>query len=210
MDGLPVMLRVRGRRVVIVGGGGVALRRARSLTDAGAVLTVIAPHVIRELRHMPGVTCLHRPFQPGDLRGAMLVVAATDDPAVNHAISAEADAEGVLVNRADEPEAGQVVIPAHGQAGPITICVFTGGISARAGAVIRDHLLTQLDNDWVTLLETVAPYRAALRERVKDDDRRRDALIKLTDPAAMEILKRDGKQGLKAHCESLLEWAATP
>jgi siroheme synthase-like protein len=201
---LPVMLRVRGRSVVIIGGGAVAKRRAASLLDSGANVTVIAPVVDPALAAM-NITTHQRPYAEGDLRGAFMTVIATDDPAANAAAAAEAEREGVLVNRADEPEAGDIIIPAHTRIGPVTVSVGSGGISPRAAAHMRDQMLIELDRDWLVLLETLEPVRRKLQETVPDIRRRREAMHKLTDPAAMALLKEKGVDGLRRFADHIIE-----
>lgn len=206
MAGLPIILNLEGRRSVIVGGGGVALRRAKSLLDAGAQVTVIAPQLHEELSGMR-ITIHRRAYQAGDLTDAFLVVIATDDPTANESAAEEARLVGAIVNRADDPEEGDLIVPAHGSIGPITIAVATDGISARAAAVIRDQLIATIDHDWVTLLETVRPYRARLIERIADACRRGKLLRALTDPAAMRTLKTGGPAALEKYCHELITQA---
>jgi precorrin-2 dehydrogenase / sirohydrochlorin ferrochelatase len=202
MAELPVMLRVVGRRCVIVGGGAVALRRARALLEAGAEVRVVAPRVDAELQTLP-VGVEQRPYRRGDLAGALLAVAATDDPAVNAAVAAEAREAGVLVNRADEPEAGDLTIPAHARHGPITLAVHTGGISAAAAATIRRQLSEALDPDWPRLLRIAAPYRELIQRRVPDDAARHERLTRLTGPEAMRTLKERGSAAFETFCDEL-------
>lgn len=196
--GLPVIWKLEGKRCVIVGGGEVAARRARSLLDAGAAVTVVAPRIDEQVRGL-AVTCHERGYQRGDLDGATLVVVATDDPAVNQAIADDAHARGTLVNRADDPSAGDIAIPAHAQHGPVTIAVHTDGISAAAAAAIRRRLSDALDPDWPRLLGAAAPFRAAVRQRNADPAQRRERLKQLTDEHAMTILKREGEAALQQH-----------
>ena len=202
------MLRVRGRRVVVVGCGTVAARRVAALIHSGAEVTVIAPQLDPSLESLDGNATVHRrAYQTGDLTGAFLVVAATNDVVVNEAVCSDARSVGALVNRADLPDEGDVVIPAHEHRGPITVAVTTGGVSARAAAVIRDHLLLHLDGDWERLLTRVEPYRQRVKDATADAERRRKALHMLTDPEAMRVLKEEGEGALAARCESAVEWA---
>jgi len=197
------MLKLRGRAAVIVGGGSVARRRAGALAAAGAAVTVIAPSVIDGIE-TPGVNVIKRGYEAGDLDGAMLVVIATDDAAVNDRVQRDAEAAGVLINRADDPEAGNFVVPAHRQVGPVTVAVSTDGISAKAAAAIRDAMLDTMDPDWITLLQTVAPYRAAIQTNITEADRRTAALKQLTDEQAMATLKQHGTAALIERCEQLV------
>ncbi len=209
MAGLPAVLRVCERRCLVVGGGPVALRRVRGLLEAGAAVTVVAPRIDDALAAM-AVTLHRRPFEPEDLDGMFLVVAATDSSAVNAQVAAEAASRRVLVNRTDDPEAGDVTIPAHARRGPITVAVDTGGISAAAAAAIRDELLDQLDADWPRLIEHAAPYRERIAAAFTDAPRRRARMVALTSPSAMRAWKSGGTAAFEAYCARLLDPAASP
>jgi siroheme synthase-like protein len=204
MSDLPVMLKVRGRRCLIVGGGGVARRRAGALLEAGAFVTVVAPQIDPELAQLP-IHVEVRTYRGDDLDEVMLVIVATDNETVNQQVSADARARGVLVNRADDPDEGDITIPAHTRHGPITLAVHTGGISASASAEIRRRLTEALDPDWATLLQLVAPYRARIQQSTPDRERRRTLLASLTNDTAMALLKQTGPQAVVNYCERLLE-----
>ncbi len=210
MPDLPVVLRVAGRRCVVVGGGAVAARRAASLHQAGAEVVVVAIKIDAE--HEPSLlqaaNAVHRrPYQPSDLDDALLVVAATDDTDVNASITADARARGVLVNRCDEPTEGDLTIPAHAHHGPITVAVHTSGISAAAAGTIRRELSDALDPAWPELLAAVAPYREALRSRVPDPALRRRCLVALTDEKAMALFKQKGTEAMRQYCQQIVDKA---
>ena len=138
MSGYPLALDLAGRRVVVVGGGAVALRRTRALLDAGALVTVIAPRLRPEFAALePGVTVAERPYRDGDLAavGAWLAHAATDDPAANAAVAAEAERERVWCVRADDASASAARTPAVTRHGEITVAVTAGGDPRRSQAV---------------------------------------------------------------------------
>ncbi len=105
----PLFIDLRGRRAVVVGGGKIALRRVQVLQSFGAEVTVIAP----ECGEIPrGVTYLPRKYAQGDLSGAFLAVAATDDRAVNHQVGQEAARAGIFVSVADSAEESTFFFPA--------------------------------------------------------------------------------------------------
>ena len=138
VSGYPLALDLAGRRVVVVGGGAVALRRTRALLDAGALVTVIAPRLRPEFAALePGVTVAERPYRDGDLAavGAWLAHAATDDPAANAAVAAEAERERVWCVRADDASASAARTPAVTRHGEITVAVTAGGDPRRSQAV---------------------------------------------------------------------------
>jgi uroporphyrin-III C-methyltransferase/precorrin-2 dehydrogenase/sirohydrochlorin ferrochelatase len=129
--GYPVEIDLVGRLAVVVGGGAVALRRARALIEAGARVTVIAPEVTSELAALP-VTLRRRRYRDGDLTGAWLAHAATDDPAVNAAVAAEAERERIWCVRADDGAASAARTPAVTRHGDITVAVTSGGDPRRS------------------------------------------------------------------------------
>jgi uroporphyrin-III C-methyltransferase / precorrin-2 dehydrogenase / sirohydrochlorin ferrochelatase len=148
VTGYPLLLDLAGRRVVVVGGGRVALRRARGLLAAGALVHVIAPAVLPELAGLAvdgrGVVVHRRRYADGDLGGAWLAQACTDDPGVNAAVAAEAERRQVLCVRADEADGGTASTPAVARAAGLTVAVSAGGDPGRAAAV-RDAVARLLD-----------------------------------------------------------------
>ena len=140
-NGYPVELNMAGRAAVVVGGGAVAMRRARALAEAGARVTVIAPEVADQLAGLP-VTVRRRRYRDGDLAGAWFAHAATGDPAVNAAVAAEAGRERVWCARADDATASAATMPAVTRHGEVTVAVTSGDPrrSQRLRAAISDLL----------------------------------------------------------------------
>ena len=118
----PLFVSLEGRRAVVIGGGKVGLRRAKVLRDFGAEVTVVSPKLAEET---PGIRHIPRPYRPGDLDGAYLALAATDDPVVNAAVGEEARSLGVLFNRSDCPAECGFFFPA--------ICEGAGIVAGVAG-----------------------------------------------------------------------------
>src|SRR3954469_5410481 len=142
----PVGLRLLGRRVVVVGGGQVAHRRVAGLLEARARVTVVSPEVTPALEALvePGsLTWVRRRYERGDLDGAWYAVAATDDPAVNAAVAAEAEGSRIFCARADDRSASSVWTPAVGRQGDLVVGVHGGGDPQRAVGV-RDAVVAGL------------------------------------------------------------------
>jgi uroporphyrin-III C-methyltransferase / precorrin-2 dehydrogenase / sirohydrochlorin ferrochelatase len=127
----PLMLDLTGRPVVVVGGGRVALRRARALLAAGALVHVIAPQVDPALASLE-VRLSRRKYRDGDLAGAWLVHAATGDRAVNASVAAEAERLRIWCVRADDAAHSRAWTPAVARHGEITVAVTAGGDPERA------------------------------------------------------------------------------
>ena len=137
MASLPLLLDLAGRRITIVGAGAVGRRRAASLHDAGAHVVLIDPAAspIAEL----AAEWIERPYQSGDLAGSWLVVAATNDPAVNEWVAADAEALRVFCIRADRADGGSARMPAMHRHGDLTVSVNAGDDPLRARS-LRDAI----------------------------------------------------------------------
>jgi len=131
MSGYPVEIDLYDRLVVVIGGGAVALRRARGLVEAGARVTVVAPAVTDGLAKLP-VTVRRRRYRDGDLAGAWFAHAATDDAAVNTAVAEEAERRQIWCVRADSGAASAARMPAVTRQGEITVAVTAGGDPRRS------------------------------------------------------------------------------
>ncbi|MFJ2577021.1 uroporphyrinogen-III C-methyltransferase [Kitasatospora aureofaciens] len=141
----PVGLLLAGRRVVVVGGGQVAQRRLPALIATGAELHLISPATTPAVQAMADageLTWHPRPYQDGDLAGAWYALVATDDPAVNAAVSAEAERERVFCARSDDAAAATAWTPASGRDAGATVAVLTG--DPRHSAALRDAIVDGL------------------------------------------------------------------
>lgn len=164
--GFPVVLRLAGRRCVVVGGGGVATRRIPSLTRSGAEVIVVAPDVSPEIVALVatgGVTLEQRRFEPADLDGAFLAMAATDDADVNRSVVSAANERGVLVTVADDSAPSDFSVPALVRRKGITLAVSTGGRSPAFARYLREQLDGWLTEDRCTLLEIATELRRDVR-----------------------------------------------
>lgn len=164
--GYPVVLRIFGRRCVVVGGGQVATRKLGALVRDGAEVLVVAPEVspdIEQLEATGGITVERRPFEPADLDGAFLAIAATDSRVVNQQVADEGQARGVLVNVTDDPGACDFTVPAIVRRKDITVAVSTGGRSPAFSRYLREQLGEWLTESRFMLLELMTELRRDLR-----------------------------------------------
>jgi uroporphyrin-III C-methyltransferase/precorrin-2 dehydrogenase/sirohydrochlorin ferrochelatase len=135
----PVSLKVGGEPVLVVGGGSVALRKARALARAGAQVTCLAPDFLPGFQKLRARR-VRRRFRTPDVRGAVLVVASTDDPRVNRAVYAACRRRGIPVNVVDVPELCSFIVPAVIRRGPVVVAVSTGGRSPSLAKALRKRL----------------------------------------------------------------------
>ena len=161
----PIVLRLQGKRCLVVGGGKVALRKVEGLVAAGARVTVVAPEVDEGLAHLADdrdVTVEPRPYRGEDVVGAWLVFAATDDPAVQQAVFDDAERAGVWVNSADDPERCAFLLPAVHRREPVLVAVSTQGTSPALAGWLRDRLAGALPVRLEALVAALGEERRAL------------------------------------------------
>ena len=159
----PVFLKLAGRRVLVVGGGPIAVGKLRALIDAEADVTVVAPDIVDAIVGMP-VRVVRRGFRPEDLDGVWYVVAAAP-PEVNREVSAEANARGIFVNAVDDLENASAYAGAVLQRGGVTIAVSTDGEAPALAGLLREALETVLPEE---LEEWMTCARAARRRWLAD------------------------------------------
>lgn len=132
----PIFLDLRGRPVLVVGAGKVALRKTRALVEAEAAVTVVAPRWEPEFESLP-VRLVRRGFEPGDVEGTSLVFAASDDREVNRLAGELARARGTPANVADAPAECGFLVPSRARRGNIQVAVSTGGENPRLAVRLR-------------------------------------------------------------------------
>ena len=199
-----MLLDVRQRLVVIIGGGAVASRKARGLLVAGAKrIRCVALNFDQSMP--PQVQRVSQAFQPEHLDGAGLVFAATDSPEVNDAVVREAHCRGLLVNRADadEDQPGDFTTPAIWQTDSLLLAASADGNPALA-ARIRDDLAAKIDPLLVRMAAAMQQLRPIVRARVADIARRRQIFRELSGAEAMTALAQDGIEGLGRWLETMM------
>ena len=162
---LPINLDIRDRLTIVVGGGPVAARKCAALLEAGARILVIAPELDDTITAcLEGVSIRHlaREFRPGDLDGAFLVFAATDDADVNRVVAREAASRAILADIADAPGLGAFTLPAVMRRGSLQIAVSTGGKSPALARQIRDRLAEQYGQEYAAALDILGSLRTKL------------------------------------------------
>jgi precorrin-2 dehydrogenase/sirohydrochlorin ferrochelatase len=151
-------LDLEGRRCLVVGGGSVALEKAKGLLECGAIVTVVAPRIEPELQRLP-VRWRPKRYEATDLDGSFLVVAATSTRSVNRRIFADAEARLLLCNVVDTPELCSFILPAVFRRDPIALAVSTGGASPALAKRLRDELGASIEERHVTLARRLRDLR---------------------------------------------------
>ncbi len=180
----PIMVRLQGRKCLVVGAGRVAAAKAAGLLGRGAQVVVVAPRAVEWIRarERAGKLAWHpRAFSARDLRGAFLVVAATDVPATNHAVFRACQSRGVLCNVVDDPEHCDFFYPAVVRRGPLQIAISTNGRSPALAARLRRELEKQFGPEWGAFVEHVGTLRRQIQHGEMPLAEKRNRLAELAE-----------------------------
>jgi siroheme synthase-like protein len=177
----PILLNIQRKKCIVVGGGEVALRKVRTLLEAGAAVLVIAPTPCSELIALAQdktIDVLYRNYQPGDLKGAFAVVSATSEAEVNEKVASEAERRGILVNVVDNPEQSNFIVPSTLRRGDLTIAVSTAGKSPALARKIRTRLEADFGAESASLIALISEVRSELKQQgiTVDSDTWQDTL----------------------------------
>ena len=166
LAGWPVNLLVAGRRVVVVGAGRIAARKIEPLLDLRADVLVIAPEAADEVvawADQGRLALIQRPFEPADLDGAWLAVAATDDPSVNAMVFEAGEARHIWVNAADDPDRCSFTLMSVVRRADLVVAIGTGGRSPALAAWLKRRMADELGPEYATLIDLLAEAREETR-----------------------------------------------
>jgi len=161
-----VNLLVSGRRVVVVGAGRIAARKVDPLLDLGADVVVVAPEAGDEVvawADQGRLALIARAFEPADLDGAWLAVAATDDPAVNAAVYEAGEARRVWVNSADDPDRCSFTLMSVVRRADLVVAISTGGRSPALAAWLKRLIGEEIGPEYDTLIDLLSSAREEMR-----------------------------------------------
>ena len=203
----PLNLSLRGRPVLVAGGGRVAERKILGLLEAGADrLRVVSPELTPKLAELAAsgrIEWLARPFAPEDAAGCLLVFAATDSPDTQRLIRDAAKRAGALANIADAPEDCDFQVPATLRRGEILMTAATSGGSPLLAATIRDRIASAVGPEYARLARLMAALRAELRHHPLSPAEKKMLFQKTLDSDIVRWL-RDGEKGrVLAHLDAL-------
>jgi len=210
----PVFFDLAGQRVLIVGGGEVALRKISLLERTGALITVVAPEIAPELMALAAAGKLKlaiREFEPLDLDGARLVIVATSRRAVNRWIATLSESRHIPVNVVDDREASRFIVPAIIDRDPVLVAISTGGTSPVLARRLRERLEALIPARIGELATWLKALRRASRRRLRDTDERRRFFEAVVDgPAARRFIDGDQPGAQRIAQQLLAATSAAP
>lgn len=162
----PILLNIRDKKCVVIGGGEIALRKVKTLLEYGACIEVISPVFCPELVQIAKkgkIKSYAKGYSSQDLKDAVIAIAATDDANINEKISIDARKYGVLINVVDKPQHSDFIVPSSMTRGDITIAVSTSGKSPALARKIRTELENKLGDEYNRLANIVSLARNQLK-----------------------------------------------
>ncbi|MGA2090317.1 MAG: bifunctional precorrin-2 dehydrogenase/sirohydrochlorin ferrochelatase [Endomicrobiales bacterium] len=188
----PVCMDIDGRTCVVVGGGAIAYRKVRSLLSCGGHVIVISPQFntgLISLGQKRNIVCRKAVYHRHYLKGADLVIAATDNGEVNRAVSADALRKGIPVNVVDSPDLSTFIVPAVLQIGTIGISVSTGGESPFLAKSVKERIKSVLGKEYAEYSRICAAARKKIRQKYSRADVRSALYQKIQSSPITGLLK---------------------
>ena len=193
MTSFPILLKLEGRTCLVVGAGRIAAAKTAGLLRHGAQVVVVAPKAvtwIREKERSGKLAWRRRAFSSRDVRGAFLVVAATNSVALNCAVFRACQDRGVLCNVVDDPEHCDFFYPAVVHRGPLQIAISTDGRSPALAARLRRELEKQFGPEWGSFVKHIGKLRQKLLSAGMPSEKKREQLAELAGQKAFLSFRR--------------------
>ena len=208
MDYFPIFMRLEGRSCLVVGGGGVALRKVSLLRKAHARVTVVAPELCPQLESLAkqgAIEHVAREFQDDDVLDRVLVIAATDDQAVNQRVSGLCMARSIPVNVVDQPDLCGFITPSMVDRSPLQVAISTGGSSPVLARLFRSRIESFIPAAYGGLAALVEGYRLQAKERIPDPELRRRFWERLLEGPVTELFLSGREDAAREALEQALE-----
>lgn len=209
----PVLVDLNGKRVLVVGGGGVAERKIQTLLEFGACVDVVSRELsagLEEMRSQGLFRWVGKEFDSEHLEGVVLVIAATDDALVNRRISESASEKGLLINAVDQPEDCTFIVPAVIRRGDLLIAISTSGKSPAFAKRIRQDLETKFGSEYGHFLSLMGKVREYVLRKGLPHARNKGTFERLVDSPLLDLIRQKDWDSASSVLSEILdaEWSA--
>ena len=204
----PILVDLTGKKVVVVGGGRVGQRKIETLLEHGAKVYVVSTELTPGLRGFleeERITCLGREFKREQIEGAFLVIAATDDPSLNHAVSACAQEKGILVNAVDQPLDCTFIVPSILKRGDLLIAVSTSGKSPAMAKKIREDLESLYGSEYEPFLVLLGKLREEILRKGFSQAENRTLFDRVINAPVLDMIRKEEWEGIALLLSEVLE-----
>jgi precorrin-2 dehydrogenase / sirohydrochlorin ferrochelatase len=198
----PTFMNVRDRKCVVIGAGPVGLEKIEGLLASDAQVVVVAPEAepeVAELAAEGSLVWQQRPYEPGDLEGALLVFAATSDTDLNVRVFRDAERRAMLVNVVDVPPLCNFIMPAIVRNGAVSIAISTSGASPALAKRLKREIADEFGEPYARLAEMLNDIRAWAKDTFETYQERKvffEAIVN-GDPDPIELLRRGDERAAR-------------
>ena len=213
MSYYPIAVDLQDKKVVVVGGGAVAKRKIDALLQCGADVYIISRELkpgLRRLLEEGKVKLIGRMLIKAYLKGAFLIIASTDDSALNHNVSALAKKMGIPVNVVDRPADSDFIVPSVIRRGDLLIAVSTSGKSPALAKRIRERLGRQFGNEYKDFLTMMGRLRNEILLRRLSQKENRRIFHQLVNSTILDSIRRKDRKGIAVKLEKILKIRISP
>lgn len=203
----PINLYLKNRKCVVVGGGVVAERKVLTLLEYEADIVLVSPKItsiLAKLVQNKSISHIDRVYQQGDIKGAMLVIVATDNTPLNKRITSEAQEENCLINVVDVPDLCNFIVPSIVRRGDLQITIGTNGVCPSLSKKIRKELETVYDLRYEKFLKLAKNIREEVKQRVQDPDKRKKIMKHLVYSDLMQLIHENKEDMIKKRIQEII------
>jgi len=195
----PICLDIKERHCLVIGGGRVAERKVKGILACDGQVTVISPELTDNLVKLAArrqISWQKKPYQSGDIQGAFMVIAATDDPAVQKEVFLEAERNNILLNVADVPDKCNFILPALAKRGDLTIAISTAGNSPALAKKMRQQLQKDYGPEYEKLVEIMGQVRPVVMAKGESQQENEAVFNNILESDIIEQIKQDNQQAV--------------
>ena len=206
----PIFTDLCGKRCVVIGGGLVAQRKITTLLGYGASIVLIGPEATKRMAAYAAqrrIRWIRRRFRPGDLAGAWLVYAATDDRTINAQVHREAQRRRVFANIVDQTPLCSFIAPSIMRRGELVVAVSTGGASPTLSKRLRRDLMERIGGEYGTMLRLLKNLRGRAKQRLPNYNDRKRYFDRLVQGDVFALVRRGETARARRKALTLLEAA---
>ncbi|HDD43735.1 MAG TPA: bifunctional precorrin-2 dehydrogenase/sirohydrochlorin ferrochelatase [Candidatus Desulfofervidus auxilii] len=203
----PILLDLKGKNCLVVGGGQVAWRKIKRLLDCGAKVKVVAREVLPELKEAidkKNVIYLGKEYKSEFLKDTFLVIGATDDEELNQKLSIEANNINILCNIVDQPEKCNFIVPSVVVRGDLIIAISTSGKSPALAKRLRLRLENEFGEEYAHFLNLLGKIRDIIKKKIPDQKQREIIFSKLVDSELLDYFKKKDLEAIKKYLKKII------
>jgi len=209
----PIFLDLENRDVAIIGGGEVCARKAETMMRYGARVTIVSPEFTPEIEQWAAdgkLTLRRKRYESGDLDGASIVIASTDDTRVNEQVAADARARKVPVNVVDVTPLCEFIVPAIIEKGSITVAVSTGGKSPALARTLKEDLIRTIGPEYAEVNDLLGTLRDGAKKVLATDADRKRFFDSLIAAGILDMIREGRREEAYATVARMCEAAGVP